>query len=132
MTVEITLHLPESVIEHAKYFGSMIHRNIEGVLSDTLEMMLPMWDDFSDKPFSYPSVSTLSDQEVLQIADSKMDVIQNERLGQLQSKGKAAGLSMAERYELFALIRIYQIGQLSKSEGLAEAVQRGLRQPMPA
>ncbi len=132
MSVEITLRLPESLIENAKYFGNIMHQNIEGILSEALEMMLPMWEDFSDKSFSHYKVSTLSDEDVLQLADSKMDVIQNERLGQLQAKGKSVGLNMAERYELLALIRIYQIGQLRKSEGLAEAVKRGLRQPLPA
>lgn len=33
----------------------------------------------------------------------------------------------AERYELLALLQIYQLGELRRSEALAEAVQRGLR-----
>jgi len=41
-------------------------------------------------------------------------------------------LSVAERYELLALLQIYQLGQLRKSEALAETVQRGLRTPLPA
>jgi hypothetical protein len=41
-------------------------------------------------------------------------------------------LSVAERYELLALLQIYQLGQLRKSGALAEAVQRGLRTPLPA
>lgn len=132
MSVEVTLRLPDRMAAYAGYFGNMMHQNIESVLSEALEMILPMWDDFSDKSFPYHNVSALSDEEVVQLADSKMDIIQNERLGQLQAKGKSAGLSMAEHYELLALMRIYQIGQLHKSEGLAEAVRRGLRQPLPA
>ena len=61
-----------------------------------------------------------------------MDAAQNQRLGALQAKGKAEGLSAAERYELLALLQIYQLGQLRKSEALAEAVQRGLREPLAA
>ena len=78
------------------------------------------------------SVCTLSDKEVLQLADQKMDVAQNERLGQLQRKGKEVGLNAAERRELRTLLQICQQGQLRKSEALAEAVRRGLRKPMPA
>ncbi len=59
-----------------------------------------------------------------------MDTIQNQRLGALQEKGKVIGLTTEERYELMALMQIYQIGQLRKSEGMAEAVQRGLRTPL--
>jgi hypothetical protein len=61
-----------------------------------------------------------------------MDATQNQRLGALQTKGKATGSSVAERYELLALLQIYQLGQLRKSEALAEAVRRGLRTPLPA
>ena len=61
-----------------------------------------------------------------------MDDVQNQRLGDLQAKGKATGLTEAERYELLALLQIYQLGQLRKSEALAEAVLRGLRSPLPA
>ena len=132
MSVEVTLSLPKSLIEYAKYFGNKMQQNIEAVLSDALELTLPMWENISDNnSFSYPSISSLSDAEVLPLADSKMDVVQNRRLGKLQAKGKTIGLSLAERYELFALLKIYQMGQLRKSEGLAEAVQRGLRPPLP-
>lgn len=85
-----------------------------------------MWPTVGDLPTSSPPVARLSDREVLALAASKMDPIQNERLGQLQAKGKSVGLTTAERYELLALIQIYQQGQLRKSEGLAEAVKRGL------
>jgi hypothetical protein len=80
----------------------------------------------------YPPVSSLSDTEVLALAEAKMDLIQNQRLGTLQEKGKNVGLTTDERYELMALMQIYQIGQLRKSEALAEAVRRGLRPPMSA
>jgi PHD/YefM family antitoxin component YafN of YafNO toxin-antitoxin module len=76
---------------------------------------------------SEPPVSELSDNAVLELADAKMNEAQNQRLGDLQSKGKAAGLTDAERYELLVLLQIYQLGQLRKSEALAEAIRRRLR-----
>jgi len=131
MTVAVTLDLPESVIETAKRFSGVTQQTFEGVLADVLEMMLPMLEDTPDS-LLYPPVSTLADAEVLHLADTKMDATQNQRLGALQAKGKATGLSVAERYELLALLQIYQLGQLRKSEALAEAVRRGLRTPLPA
>src|SRR5438128_6317980 len=130
MTVAVTLDLPESVIETAKRFSGATQQTFEEVLADVLEMMLPMLEDTPDS-LLYPPVSTLADAEVLHLADAKMDATQNQRLGALQTKGKATGLSVAERYELLALLQIYQLGQLRKSEALAEAVRRGLQTPLP-
>lgn len=131
MAVEMTLNLPENLIESARKFGGATNQRVEAVLADALEMVLPMIED-SPSNIPYPPTSDLSDSEVLELADSKMDAAQNQRLGELQAKGKATGLSLAERYELLALFRIYQIGLLRKSEAMAEAVQRGLREPMAA
>jgi hypothetical protein len=129
MTVEVTLRLQDTLLEEAQRFSRFTHRNVETVLTDALDMIWPMLEDLPDEA-SYPVADRLSDQEVLELADLKMDQIQNQRLGYLQSKGKISGLSFAERYELLALLQIYQIGQVRKSEGLAEAVRRGLRKPI--
>lgn len=125
MTVEVTLNLPESLVETARKFGRAVQQDMEAVLADALERLLLMIEDSPDAIF-HPPVATLSDKEVLELANSKMDAAQNQRLGELIAKGKASGLSAAERYELSALMMIYQIGQLRKSEALAEAVQRGV------
>jgi hypothetical protein len=126
MSIEITLNLPESLIENAKRFGGATNQGVEDALAEALELMFPMWEDSPDGMIQ-PLISTLSDKEVLQLANSTMDNKQDKRLGELQTKGKAAGLSAAQRYELLTLLRIYQIGLLRKSEALAEAVQRELR-----
>jgi len=127
MTVEVTLRLPESLIEHARRFGEATHRDVGQVLADALEMM---WTTMSPLPELEPPVSTLADEEVLALADAKMDPAQNERLGELQVRGKDYGLTEAERAELLALLHMYQVGQLRKAAGLAEAVRRGLRAPL--
>ena len=78
----------------------------------------------------YEDISTLSDKEVLDLANLKMGIEQNERLGDLQTKGKAEGLTQTEQFELLGLMQIYRLGLLRKSQGLAEAVRRGLRGPL--
>jgi hypothetical protein len=122
MAVEVALTLPEALVEQAKRFGQATQRDVGQVLADALEMMWSTIDTLSDLG---PPVSMLSDDEVLTLANSKMDPAQNERLGELQARGKTGQLTEAERAELLALLHIYQIGQLRKSEGLAEAVRRG-------
>lgn len=114
-------------MEHAKRLGAATHRDVSAVLIDTLEMLWLTVEGFPN-PDLCPPVLELSDDEVLALANSKMDEVQNQRLGDLQAKGKATGLTEAERYELLALLQIYQLGQLRKSEALAEAVLRGLAQ----
>lgn len=131
MAVEVTLKLPESLVEHAKRMGSSTQREVEVVLADALEMMWFTWENLPDSNI-YTPVSSLSDREVLALADTKMDALQNQRLGELQAKGKNTGLAEVESYELLALLQIYQLGQLRKSEALAEAVRRGLRTSLPA
>jgi len=125
MTVEVTIALPESVVEQAKWLGNATQRDVAEVIADTLSMLWSALEGQPDSSF-YPPVSSLSDAEVLKLADAKMDAVQNDRLGELQARGKATGLTEAEQMELLALMQIYQIGQLRKSEALAEAVQRGL------
>jgi hypothetical protein len=125
MAVEVTLTLPENLVEYAKRLGDATQRDVAAILADALEMLLPTWENLSEDS-SYPSVSSLSNAEVLALADSKIDAVQNQRLGELQQRGKTTGLTEAERYELLAFMQIYQLGQLRKSEALAEAVERGL------
>jgi hypothetical protein len=131
MTVEITIAVPESLVESAKRLGEATQRDVALVLAEALELLGGMWDNLPAETLS-PSLVTLTDAEVLSLARSKMDEVQNRRLGELQARGKVSGLAEAERYELLALLQIYQLGQLRKSEGLAEAVRRGLMMPLPA
>lgn len=128
MGVEITLTLSEEMVEHVRYVSQATHQSIEDVLSDTLEIVWPTFHELSVHSL-YPPVSGLSDEAVLDLANKKMDVVQNERLGYLQIKGKQQGLDEAERFELSALMQIYRLGQLRKSEALAEAIRRNLQKP---
>ncbi|MDJ0618294.1 MAG: hypothetical protein QNJ63_16360 [Calothrix sp. MO_192.B10] len=115
-------------LEYAQRFGDVTQQDVTTVLADVLKMLCPTLENFSDS--NYSPISTLSDTEILSLADGKMDAVQNQRLGELQAKGKSTGLNAAERYELLALMQIYQIGQLRKSQALVEAVNRGLRNPL--
>lgn len=92
----------------------------QAVVQDSLELDDPLPTNL------YSPVAQLADAEVLELAALKMDALQNQRLGDLQAQGKAYGLTMAERYELFTLMQIYRLGLLRKSEALAEAHERGL------
>jgi hypothetical protein len=129
MTVEVTLKLSEGLVEEAQRLGSATSKDATTVLTEALEQLWPTLETFSKETF-FPAMSQLRDDEVLQLAAGKMQETQNDRLGELQAAGKAEGLGEAERYELLALLQVYQLGQLRKSEALAEAVKRGLLDPV--
>lgn len=131
MAIEVTLTLPENLVEHAKRFGSMTRRDVNTVLADALEMMWPALGHLPENG-DYPPISSLTDADVLHLADMKMEPAQHRRLTELQARGKREELAADERYELLALMQIYQLKKLRKSEALSEAVQRGLRKPAPA
>ena len=126
---QITIDLPVSLVESAQCLGKATERELSEVLINTLEIVLPIFNNLSAVG-NHVEVSQLLDLEVIDLANSKMDAIQNQRLGELQAKGKNIGLSEAEGYELLVLISIYQMGQLRKSMALAEAVKRGLKEPL--
>jgi hypothetical protein len=125
--MEITLNLSDKVIESANNLAYATQRDVPTFITDTLETLLPVLENMEDSNL-YPPVFRLSDKEVITLADSKMDEVNNRRLGELQSKGKTVGLTETERNELVTLLQIYQLGQLRKSEAMAEAVERGLRE----
>ncbi|MBR8833319.1 MAG: hypothetical protein DSM106950_04550 [Stigonema ocellatum SAG 48.90 = DSM 106950] len=129
MTIPITINLPESLVASAQRLGEATAREVSDVLVDTLEIVLPTFDNLSEMSI-HSEIAHVSDQEVLELANLKMDAVQNQRLGELQAKGKNTGLTAAERYELLIFMSIYKIGQLRKSEGLAEAVRRGIITPL--
>lgn len=125
MSIEVTLNLSEQIFKRAERFGEATKRHPEAVLADILDIVWPTLDDKDLAP-----MAQLENSEILALADTVMDPAQDQRLGELQKRGKTNGLTFAERHELTALLQIYQIGLLRKSEALAEAVQRGLRKPL--
>ena len=69
-----------------------------------------------------------SDQDVLEAADLQMPEAEDQRLSELLQRQKFRSLKPAEQNELTTLMGLYQRGLLRKSQGLREAVRRGLRQ----
>jgi hypothetical protein len=62
--VEITIALSENLVESAKRIGNATDRDVSSVLTDTLELLWVMWDNF---PPSTPlvNISSLSDREFI-------------------------------------------------------------------
>jgi hypothetical protein len=122
----VALDLPDELAARAEYLARLSQRELSDVLADRLTFLLPPLDTSSEH-LGYRSVPGMSDDEVLALAESQMDPVQNARLRQLQGKRDSESLSPAEQLELLSLWQIYEVGTLRKAEALAESVRRGLR-----
>ena len=126
MSTQVTISLPEETYRRAKRLAQLTRRDVGSVMADTLSLSLPQLD----ARVVETAVANLSNEEVLALADLQMNAADDRKLSQLLDKQQAGTLAETERIELMRLMQIYQSSLLQKAEGLAEAVQRGLRKPM--
>ncbi len=124
-TVPITLQLSDTLVEQAQRVGTVTKQGLEAVLSEALEVMGLTWDAVSVESLPKP-IESLSDAEVLTLVKSKLSPTQHQRLGELQARGKAEGITESEHYELLSLFQIYQMGLLRKAAAIEAAHLRQL------
>ena len=123
----ITLTLQDDVYRRAAQFAQMANLKVNEVLSDVIELsLLPS----NPQPSAVKPVSELSNKEVLKLTELQMAPAQDRRLSRLLDRQQAGQLKAEERVELLTLMQIYQNGLLRKAQALAEAVRRGLREPL--
>jgi hypothetical protein len=75
-------------------------------------------------------MATLSDTEVLALAQVQMAPQHGHRLDQLLAKQGEETLTAQEQAEILALMQVYQQLWVRQFEALAEAVRHGLRGPL--
>ena len=125
--MQVTVTLRDDVYERAKRLAQLTGQDISMILSTTLEASLT---SLESEPAARP-VEEMSNAEVLMLAESGMHQAQDRRLSFLLNKQREdQTLTDSERAELQTLMQIYQVGTLRKAQALAEAVRRGLRQPL--
>lgn len=123
----VTLTLQDDVYRRAALFAQLANLKINDVLSDVIELsLLPP----NPQPSAVKPVSELSDKEVLKLTKLQMPPAQDRRLSRLLDRQQAGKLKAEERAELLTLMQVYQDGLLRKAQALAEAVRRGLREPL--
>jgi hypothetical protein len=83
-----------------------------------------------ESPESEPAVTTMSDAEVLALTQVQMAPRQGRRLDDLLAMQREESLAAPAQAELLALMQEYNRLWIRQSEALAEAVRRGLRQPL--
>ena len=123
MSQEVTLTLPDCLLERAQLWANQAERPVTDFLAETIEAsLLPLGQ--APRP-----VIQWTNAEVLSAADSHLTPADDRRLGELLARQRDGSLSESEATELHRLMLAYQEGLLRKAMGLREAVRRGLREP---
>jgi hypothetical protein len=127
MTIPITINIPEDLYQRAKRFAHLANRDIESVITDTMLSSLPPMGEHID---ALQPIETLSDEEILELAHSQMEPEQDAQMSELLAKQRENELTESEAIALATLMQAYQEGWLRKTTALAEAVKRGLMEPL--
>jgi hypothetical protein len=127
MSTQVVVTLPDDLYAHAQHWAALTHREVPQLLTEALALVLT---PLGTPPAEAPPVATLSDTEVLALAQVQMAPQQGQRLNQLLAKQEEATLTTQDQAELLVLMQVYQQLWVRQSAALAEAVQRGLRAPL--
>jgi hypothetical protein len=127
MGTQLTLEIPDDVLRRASTVASATRRDVTVVLTEALSTIFGA-PGMPEQP-SAP-VRSLSDAEVLALADARLPEQTAHRLSELLAARAEGERDNAVDAELEGLMQIYQSLWLRQSEALAEAVRRGLRPPL--
>lgn len=115
MTQTITLQLSDDLVSIAQAEAERSAKPLNVVLVQWIER--GGGDD----------LERLSDQELLAVCDSTMDIHSHKNLSDLQARNREGDLSAPERMRMQELLDVYQRGLLRKAKALKIALGRGLR-----
>jgi predicted transcriptional regulator len=127
MDIPITINLPDDIYRRVERLAHLANRDLSSILADTLTHS---FSPISAQSNEHPSISELSDRQVMALTHLEMEPAQDTRLSELLDKQQSGTLNPEEPQELDALMQIYREGLLRKATALAEAVKRGLMEPL--
>ncbi|MEA3350106.1 MAG: hypothetical protein U9Q82_05750 [Chloroflexota bacterium] len=127
MSRQVTLTLPNDLYEQAQQWAMITQQDLSETLADALSIALtPVYT----APRLEKPVKTLSNEEIQELCNTRIESDQGRQLSQLLEKQREGILSDDERKEMLALMQIYHRLWIRQSEALAEAVRRGQRKPL--
>jgi hypothetical protein len=127
MSTQVVLTLSDDLYARAKQWAALTRRDLPETLTDVLEIVLT---PLPEPPEGELPVTSMSDAEVMALAQAQMAPQQGTRLDHLLAKQREEQLTTPEQAELLALMQRYHRLWLRQSEALAEAVRRGLREAL--
>lgn len=127
MATRVVVTLQEDVYQRVERLAELTCRDVAELLADTIALSLP---PLGSPPESAQDMTTLSDEEVLELSDLQLPPTQDRRLSKLLQQQQEQKLSARDHAELLALMQCYQEGLFRKAQALHEAVRRGLHEPL--
>jgi metal-responsive CopG/Arc/MetJ family transcriptional regulator len=119
--MEISVKLPDHLYQTVAALALAKKKSVAKIIQNAVRKAVLEASETIERP-----LADCSDEEVLALAKMKMSAAENKRLSALLGKQREETITLLERNELEALMRVYQAGNLRKAQGIAEAVQRGL------
>lgn len=127
MSTQVVLTLSDDLYERVQQWAAVTQRDVPHILADALDIALT---PLLASPEEAQPVTSMSDAEVMALARVPMAPQQGKRLDHLLAKQREEKLTVQEQSELLALMHGYHRLWLRQSAALAEAVRRGLREPL--
>jgi hypothetical protein len=123
MNTEISLTLPDTVLEQAQLWAKHSGRPLDAFLAEAIELSL--------QPFGIApkELDEWSNDEVLKASEIQLSAGDEARLSELLDRQRESLLSANEAAQLQQLMVLYQQGLLLKAMATQEAVKRGLKTP---
>ena len=119
--MEISVKLPNSLYKDVSHLAETKKKSVSEIIKNAVRKAVEEESETLERP-----LAGCSDEEVLGIANMKMAEAENKRMSELLYKNQADTLTSLERNEMESMVFVYQVGNLRKSQGIAEAVLRGL------
>jgi len=117
--MEVTLNLPEKIYQDISTAAKKSKRKVIDLIVDVVE------EKYSSTQIDRP-LASLSDEEVLALANLQMPEKQSKRHSELLYKNQAGTLTSAENRELDFFQQVYGVTLSRKTDGIYEAIQRSL------
>ena len=125
MSKQLTLDLPESLVERAQAIAQRVGQSVNDLLAESIELSLKPWGTVLEG-----DIRQCDDDDVLKLCELQLSASDDHRLSELLQQQQAEPLATREQAELDSLMQVYQEGLVRKAEALREAVRRGLRGPV--
>jgi len=124
--MQLTITIPDRLASRVEAWAAFTEQAIPDMVETALDVVLP------PLPEPEPPVSSLSDEQLLELARVQMDPQLGERLTYLQRKQRNEELTPIEMQDLLRLMQRYNTLWVRQSQALALAVQRELMSPLSA
>ena len=121
----LTVALSDQALQQALVRAELEGRAVEDYVAHIIENKLG-----EDRDRELALMASLSDEDVLALADLRMSEEENRRASELLDLNREGRLDPSQRAELDQLMDLYNQGMLKKALGLAEAARRKLRPPL--